>query len=183
MSFIKNMPRLLATGLIFISALQVNAAEVSYDYARVVDVDPITKTVRVSQPREECWQEEVIHREPARHHQASSTGTILGGIVGAAIGNRLGHGKTNKKVGAVAGAVLGASIGHDMSRRAHASSTPARSYKTTEERCEIVRDYYEQEKITGYHVTYRYHGEVYETRTKVHPGKRIKLRVNISPVL
>lgn len=182
MSLTKNVQTVAIAGLLAFSTASVQAGEVVYDFAKVVDVDPITKTVRYSEPRQECWQEEVVHYQPGRTHHSSPTGAVLGGIIGAAIGNRVGHGKKNKKVGAVAGAMLGASIGHDVSRR-HAHAEPGHRYTTTEERCETVRDYYEEERITGYQVTYKFRGNTYETRTKTHPGKKIKLRLNISPVL
>lgn len=143
------------------------------DYAKVVDVEPLTKAVRKSVPRRECWDEEVVHRESGRR---STTGTVLGGLIGGAIGNELGHNKSNQRVGAVAGAVLGASIGSDLSRKRGSS------YVATEEVCKVYHDSIEEERVVGYKVRYRYRGQEFITRTKRHPGKRIKVRVNVSPV-
>jgi uncharacterized protein YcfJ len=162
---------------ILATSVSVNAfanGPVRYDYARVVEAEPITSTVRVSTPREECWQEQVVHEE---RRPGSATGAILGGIIGAAVGNELGHHKSNKRVGAVAGAILGSSVGHDVSRREH------HRYTSLEDRCRTYNDYHEEQRVTGYNVLYRYNGEVYSTRTSRHPGDSLKIKVSITPIL
>lgn len=153
--------------------------EVFYDFAKVVSAQPQYKTVRYATPREECWQEQVVHEQ--RSERSSPTGSIVGGIVGAAIGHELGHHKRNKQVGAVAGAVLGASVGRDLSRQR--SQNSGRSYVTSEERCEMVNDYHEEERVTGYNVTYRYHGQLFNAYTREHPGEEIKIRLQMTPML
>ncbi len=145
---------------------------IDYVYANVVDSQPMYETQYVDEPQENCWQEE----RPVRQSQ-SHTGTVLGGIVGAAVGNQLGHGHTNKNVGAVAGALLGASIGRDVSAR-----NGSRYAYRQEEHCEQVSRRRERSYITGYRVTYRYQGELYSTQMSRDPGRRIKLRVAVSPV-
>jgi len=147
------------------------------DYARVVSVEPIIKNIRVSTPRQECWQEQVSHYE--RPKSRSATPTIVGAIVGGLIGNELGHHNTAKKAGLAAGAILGGSIGRDIGRK---NAGPGQHYYTTEQRCETYQDYHDEERITGYHVGYKYHGNIYHTRTQNHPGKRIKVRVTVTPI-
>ena len=152
---------------------------VTYVYGEVVESRPIMTTVRVNQPRQECWQERVVHRQPARRHSGSSTGTILGGLIGAAVGNELGHSQKNKKVGAVAGGLLGASIGRDISRPHYSTGSNHRiSY---EQRCNTVDEYYNEERVSGYHVVYRYNGNTYTTRSSVAPGDNIRLKVSVTP--
>jgi len=167
-----------ASILTMLVSVQVSAkGPVTYDYAKVLEAEPITHIVRVSTPREECWQEQVVHEES---RPRSATGAIFGGIIGAAVGNKLGHGKSNKRVGAVAGALLGSSIGNNASRANH---RPHHQYTSTEERCRIYNDYHDEERITGYNVQYLYNGNTYSTVTTRHPGNSLKLKVAITPIL
>lgn len=149
----------------------------SFDYAKVVDVEPITKQFRVSSPRRECWQEQVAHQDYRDHR--SVTPTLLGSVIGGAIGNELGHHKDAKRAGVVVGALLGGSIGRDIGRK---MSGPGQTYYTSEEVCRSYQDYHQEERTVGYQVFYRYKGETYSTETRHHPGDRIKVRVSVTPV-
>ncbi len=156
------------------------ASNVDYDYATVIDAQPIIKTVRVSTPRTQCWEEAVTYRTDyyGDHHRGGNA--IIGGVIGAAIGNAVGHRRKNKQVGAVVGAVLGASIGN-----AYSSGSGHRqdvSYGL-EERCEIIDETHVEERIVGYHVRYRYSNATYSTRMNVDPGDTIRVRVSVSPVI
>lgn len=176
----------LAIGaVILFASTQTLASNVRYDYATVIEAEPIIKTVRVSTPREECWDEEVVYRENyADHPRDNSVGTVVGGILGGAIGNAIGHHKKNKQVGAVVGAVLGATLGRAVSANAHAhEESHSRQEVRTEEHCEIRQEYHEEDRIIGYRVRYRYNDETYATRTDIDPGDTIKVRIAISPVL
>lgn len=141
------------------------------DYAKVTNVETLTETVRVSEPRQECWNEQVTHR--ARDNNTG--GMVLGGIIGGALGSRVGKGNGNKAAIA-AGTLLGAGIGQSMGRDRD------RSYTTNERVCRTVNDYYEEERVTGYRVAYRYHGHTYYTTTNHYPGDRIPVRVSVTPV-
>ncbi len=147
------------------------------DYAKVIDVDPIYKTIKHQVPQQSCWTE--TRYQPVDDYR-SHTPTILGTLIGGAIGNEVGHSKTNKKVGAVVGGVLGATIARDWShkRQPHQS----RSRAVNEEVCETNYHTETEEKIVGYKVRYRYKGEHYRTRMDHHPGKRIKVAVQVSPI-
>ena len=156
---------------------------ITKDYAKVVSTTPLYRTVTHSQPRKECWLEEVRYEQPRHNEHRSATGTIVGTIVGAAIGNAIGHNKTNKKVGMVAGGILGASIGHDISKASQRRHSNSYSYQTgTEEVCRTTYDSYQTQELDGYQVVYRYHGQTYETRMDHRPGNRIKVRVKVTPV-
>ncbi len=149
-----------------------------YDYAKVVEASPITKIVSVNVPRKECWEEQVAYQEPPRHR--SATPTIVGSIIGGVIGNEIGTNKSSKRVGAVAGAILGGSIGHDIGHKsAHASGY---TRYATEEVCKTYNDTHQEEQIVGYRVSYKYRGNIYQTRMRQHPGDRIKVRVSVTPV-
>lgn len=145
-----------------------------FDYAKVISAEPIVRQVRVSTPREECWEEEI----PVYHSgYRSATPMILGGIIGGVVGNTMGKGH-GKDAATVAGTILGGSVGRDIG---HERQRPD-SYSTAQEtRCRQVVDYRDEERIEGYWVTYRYQGEDYVTRMQNEPGNRIRVRVTVQP--
>src|SRR5262245_14958983 len=128
----KAMTGLVASGLLL--AAQVASADNGrwsdrrdydgeYDYARVIDVDPIVRHVKVSTPRRECWTEtryeEVSYTEQGGNSpppRGSAGSMILGGIIGAAVGNQIGGGD-GRRAATVAGAIIGSAIGHDVAAR------------------------------------------------------------------
>lgn len=148
-----------------------------YVDARVVDVAPIVRIVRVEEPRRVCWDEEVTNARTRILHSGSYTPMVVGGIVGGVLGNQLVKGKRRKAV-TVAGAVLGASIGRDISRH----RPLPRTYTTVERRCEIQSTYHEEERVEGYRVTYRYRGRTFTTRMDHRPGPRVRVKVDVQPV-
>lgn len=161
--------------LVFLLATPAALADVQYDEAPVVDVEPIIERVRTVEPTERCWFERVHH---SRRAERSATAPLLGAIIGAAVGNAVGHGKRNKQVGAVAGAVLGGSIAYDVSRR-EAHRTPTRQVRR--EVCDVVENVKYEERTSGYLVTYRYRGQTHRTRMATRPGETIRVRIHVSP--
>jgi uncharacterized protein YcfJ len=84
-----------------------------YDFAPVVNVEPVRHQIRVSEPVRECWQE--TSYAPDRPFSSNHVGaTLLGSAIGIALGNQIGHGR-GKDVARVAGAVIGGAIGHNVS--------------------------------------------------------------------
>jgi len=161
---------------------------VNYEYGTVLNSDPVYRTVRVSVPREECWetQRHASYDGAGSHYDQRGVGTtpaIVGGVVGGAIGNAVGHSKKNKQVGALVGAVLGATLGHSIAENNRHRDAPTTSSYSTREHCEIVRESHEEERIVGYRVRYEYNDRTYETRTETDPGDTIRLRVSVSPVI
>ncbi|MDT8449754.1 MAG: glycine zipper 2TM domain-containing protein [Wenzhouxiangellaceae bacterium] len=161
---------IFAVGILASGAVSAQDAAVHYEYAPVVDYEPIYVTERVPVEREVCWQERGYRR-----HGGSATGTIAGAIIGGVIGNQFGGG-SGKKALTAAGAALGASIGHDATRR-HRHGHPV-----SHERCEIRVDYESRSYTSGYLVRYEYEGRIYETQTAHPPGDRIRLEVAARPV-
>ncbi|MGD9842129.1 MAG: glycine zipper 2TM domain-containing protein [Steroidobacteraceae bacterium] len=145
----------------------VRAPVVQYDYARVVDVDPIIRRVAVSSPQRDCWYED---REVVV--QRSATPTVLGAIIGGVIGHNITNG-SSRGVATVAGAVLGASVGNDAAAR------NGRVQTQTVQQCETrySRDF--DQRIDGYRVTYRYEGREYNTVMAYDPGNRVQVRVGV----
>jgi uncharacterized protein YcfJ len=150
-----------------------------YDEAEVVSVEPITRTVRISVPERECWEEEVHYSDAPIHAADAARNVFIGGIVGGIIGHQFGSGR-GKDAATLAGTLIGASVAHDRAKR----RAPAHSHErvATEERCRVVNQYQTEERIDGYWVTYRYQGESYTTRMPFDPGSSIRVRVQVSPV-
>lgn len=180
----KGLPTVLVAFVVFMLLLSSNSMAGSrgghsIDFARVVNVEPITKTIEKRRPEQDCWTEQVRHHDYSdRDH--SYTSTILGGIIGGAIGNAVGHDKRNKKVGTAVGAILGASVGSDIASRERRHRQPESVYRN-ERRCETRHHISYEEQVVGYHVWYRYKGQKYKTRMNHKPGKKIKVRVSVEP--
>lgn len=153
-----------------------------YDYAKVVDVQPLTRQVRVSSPQRECWDEtrydERGYGRPVARNSAGST--LLGAVIGAAIGNQIGHGD-GRRAATAAGAIIGAGIGNAQAGRRNGYETPPPPRAYTVQRCETHYREDIEERIDGYRVTYVYHGRRGVTELPYKPGDRIRVRVDVSP--
>jgi uncharacterized protein YcfJ len=163
-----------------------------YDYARVVDVDPIVRRIRVTEPVRECYEETRYEREPRYDSRGASRGSagsmILGGIIGAAVGNQIGSGD-GRRAATVAGAIIGSAVGHDAAARREAREGrydsryddryQGRPY--TVERCDVREVESWEERIEGYHVTYDYQGRRGSMTLPYDPGPKVRVRVDVRP--
>jgi uncharacterized protein YcfJ len=178
-----------------------------YDWAQVVDVAPIITRARQPVHREQCWEQPVHQRvvyDDHRQRSRSSAAPVLGAIIGGVIGNQFGSGNGNTAM-TVAGAALGHAIARDGQRRDYRYNDDRYGYDrygydryeryghdpyaryghdrvAYAQRCRTVTDYVRDERVMGYNVTYRYGGQAYQTRTDYHPGNRIRVRVDVTPV-
>ena len=109
-------------------------AGTSCEAALVTELRAIYEVVEISNPKEQCWEEETVLD---RHENGKRSGTpvIVSTIFGGAIGNAVGHNKSNQRVGAVLGAVLGHSTGRDIMR---SNESPSSRKYLTGQRCETV---------------------------------------------
>ena len=152
-----------------------------YDYAKVVDVYPLTTRVRVSTPQRECWDEtryEGGGYETGPNGARVAGGTLLGAAIGAVLGHQIGSGR-GRDAATAGGAVIGAAIGHQQAKRRHGVPAAPREY--TVQRCETrYRDEW-QERVDGYRVTYLYQGQRQVTQLPYNPGERLRVRVDVSP--
>jgi uncharacterized protein YcfJ len=154
----------------------------AYDYARVVDVQPLTTRVRVTTPQRACWDETRVDEHsngggPLPHSVAG--GAVLGAIVGGVLGHQIGHGH-GRDAATAAGVVVGAAVGGQQAqRRAGYASAPPRQY--TVQRCETRYQESWEERTDGYRVTYVYNGRRQVTEMPNRPGERIRVRVDVSP--
>ena len=147
-----------------------------YDYARVIKATPIYREVRVTNPVQECWDNPVVH---SRNHK-SAEGMVAGGLIGGIVGHQIGKGRGRKLATAV-GAIIGAQIGHQAVNN-HSSSDRDNQLEY-QQNCKTHQQVSYEEVVEGYDVTYRYNGDRYRIEMPYHPGKRIKMRVQVSPVI
>lgn len=163
-----------------------------YRWARVVDVDPVREWVRVPVNQEVCWTDE--GRYPRRHHQnyrhnSEAANIMVGSILGGVIGNQFGKGQ-GKDAATVAGALLGAAIASDNQKYApkhgqkhsyrHRDHHYDRHPRHGRQQCRTERKWVEEERVTGYEVTYRFKGETYRTIMDHDPGHRVRVRMHLS---
>ncbi len=150
-----------------------------YVYARVIKVVPVVRYVNVKVPVQECWDERrTVQTAPPNTGGA----TVVGAIIGGVIGNQFGGGSGRAATTAV-GALIGGSLAQKAAvRRAEAEGRYGSSETYVVQRCGTTYEYREEERIDGYDVTYRYKGDTYLTRMPSDPGKRIRLRVTITPI-
>lgn len=163
-----------------------------YDYARVLSSEPITRRVRVTEPRRECYEE--TRYDDRRDYRDSRDGSprpaagsmILGGIIGAAIGNQFGRGD-GRRAATAAGALIGAAIGHDKAERGSGSYSNYGSRDsyydrpTTVQHCDVRYDETWEERVEAYLVTYEYNGRRYTTRLSYDPGPQLRVNVAVRP--
>jgi len=154
-----------------------------YQYAKVVDVEPIYRHVRVQVPERECWTEIEYETVPRRYerYRGSAVPTIAGGVIGGVVGRQFGKGDGRDAM-TVLGTLIGAAVGHQAGHRSYADDYRYESVRERPvERCETHYRTEERRDLDGYLVTYRYAGREYTTRTREHPGDRIRVRVDVTP--
>ncbi len=165
------MNKSLVTGLV-IGAVVATAggAIASYkimnhgdDYAQVLAVTPVTKTIRT--PRQACHDEQVTQQAPTRDPN-QITGSVLGAVVGGVLGHQVGGGN-GKKLATVAGAAAGGYAGNRVQKRMQEGNTVT----TTEQRCETVYDSHKER--TGFDVRYKLDGREQTVRMDHDPGERL----------
>ena len=153
------------------------------DYARVTNVTP--EYERVNHPRQECSNEYIPSTGYRNGYSDSGhgyTGTIVGGVAGALLGSRLGKGNGNRAATA-AGAIAGAVIGDQVQARGRGGRYDDDYADAGREvrRCRVVENW--DNRLTGYRVVYEYAGRSYTTVLPQDPGRRIPVRVSVTPAL
>jgi uncharacterized protein YcfJ len=151
-----------------------------YDYAKVLSSEPVIRYVTVAAPYKECWEE--TRRYAVENRPNTLGGTILGAVIGGVVGHQFGSGSGNDAA-TIAGTVIGGAVGNGIStRRAYSRGGYGKTwYERPVRRCETRYRKSREERIDGYRVVYRYHGQTYSTRMPNEPGRRIRIRVDIRP--
>ena len=135
-------------------------------YADVLNVEPLTKTVRT--PRQVCSDEVVTH-EVATKDPKRITGSVIGAVAGGVLGNQIGDG-TGQTVATVAGAAAGGYAGSKIQKHLQDD----RRTQTIETQCRTAYDFVE--KPNGYEVRYRLGDHEGIVRVDRAPGRTIPVK-------
>ncbi len=162
-------PLMLGTGLTggYFAARHAEASEIPEGFVRVLNVQPASKVVPVS--NQECRKvpvtRTVVRERESEGWKHASTG--LGAVIGVAIGNQIGHG-SGRDAARIGGAVIGGKAGHDIYKNTHKPETErVTTYQT---RCKTVTSYRSQTKDDGFDVTFEQRGGATGTvRTPTQP--------------
>ena len=150
----------------------------SYDYAQVISSQPMVNYVTVKTPVRECWEETQYYTVNS-HAGGNAGATIFGALLGSVVGHQFGSGSGNDAA-TVAGGLIGAAIGNDAARRRQ-GQYGVEQHSRPVERCKTSYREHREERIDGYRVTYRYHGQKYITEMPYDPGNKLRVRVDIRP--
>jgi uncharacterized protein YcfJ len=159
------------------------------------DVAQVTRVVRYSDPyrsfqREQCWNEQSrrydddyyrdengrLYRDDGRNN---NTGIVVGAIVGGALGHQVGNGD-GRRAATIAGAVIGGAVGHNIDR--NDGDHEYRGNDGIVRRCRTVEGMGNRHRRDGFEVTYRYAGQSYQAYMQRHPGRTIRVLVDVSPL-
>jgi uncharacterized protein YcfJ len=158
------------------------------DSAPVIGVRAITERIPVN--REECWSEQrrgYEDRQVTRQDNGAQIGpgTILGAIAGGVIGHQFGSSSGGRDRGTAAGAIVGGLVGNQVDRDNNAADpgveVEQRPVTRDVERCRTIQEV--REVASGYDVRYRYGNREFVTRMPFDPGRRIRIAVDIRPVV
>ena len=160
---------LLATG----AAIAQPQAPGFVDRARVQSVEPQYENVQV--PRQECSNQLVTEQRPASVGNGYA-GAIVGGLAGGLLGNQVGRGHGREAAtaaGAVVGALTGDRLTNNQPQFVEETQREVRSCRTVN----VV-----EQRVTGYQVSYEYHGQMYTTVMHEQPGRTLPVRVTVTPL-
>ncbi len=155
-----------------------SGSDAIYDYARVIQAEPIIRYVTVTTPVQECWSDTEYYTV-AHRPKGTFGGAIFGAIVGGVIGNQFGHGH-HRDQATVLGSLAGAAIGSELAA-AKAGGYATSQHSRPVRRCETRYTNHQEERIDGYRVIYVYNGQKYATRMPTDPGRRLRIRVDVRP--
>ena len=138
------------------------------DEAEVISAVPMYQTV--NEPSQQCWTESATtYEQPHR----SGGGAIIGAITGGLLGHTVGKG--NGRVAATAvGAAVGAMVGDHVGNQGRHAVPVTRDVQ----RCQVTDNV--RQIVSGYQVTYRYHGRDTTVILPHDPGPRVRLGVGIA---
>ncbi len=172
-----NVAAIASVGLLMTGNAFADHGRAMYDYAKVISTQPLVRYVTVTEPVRECW-EEMEYYTVDRNARGRGGATLIGAVIGGVVGHQFGSGRGNDAA-TVAGTLIGAAIGNDASRRNHGHTVERHGRPV--QRCATRYEERQEERIDGYRVTYRYHGQKYVTEMPYDPGNRIRVRVDVRP--
>lgn len=161
----------ILASLVALSTPMGPALAAEYAWARVLEVKPVVRVVRVETPRREC-RDVAVTRHVSRTDPTGAA--VAGAVIGGIIGNQFGRG-SGRRVATATGVVLGSKAFHRRAVR------DARPVTRLERRCDTYEEVREVERDGGYRVTYEYAGRAHVTHMNRYPGDRIRVRVSVQP--
>ena len=136
----------------------------------------------------QCWNEthHVYEHTVTRQDNGPmiGPGTVIGAVVGGVIGHQMGSSSGGRDRGTAAGAIVGGLVGNQVDKQNAADNPPqtvTTSRPVTVEKCEVVQEM--RQVTTGFDVRYRYNGREYVSRMPYDPGRRIRVAINVDPVV
>jgi len=140
---------------------------------------------RVNNPRQECSSEYIPGTSYRNEHADSGrsyTGTIVGGNYRRTARQPLGQGQW-QPCGDCGGAIAGAVIGDRIQEngRAVRQGEVYAEHGREVQRCRVVDNW--DNRVTGYRVVYEYAAAVTAPYCRRDPGRRIPVRVSVTPAL
>jgi uncharacterized protein YcfJ len=165
------------------------------DTARVLHVEPLFRMRDREYVRQECWNERTGRNEAGYYRDddgrlyregrdSNKAGAVIGAIVGGVLGNQVGDGRGRTAAtiaGAAAGAAVGARAG-DRDDDRYDDYAYYRSDDGIERRCRTVTTYAARDRRGDrFRVTYAYGGQTYRTVTDYHPGRSMRVLVDVQP--
>lgn len=191
MNSLKSDALVLVAGALALGAAPLALADPAYasnvagnvEFARVLDVQPLMRTVMVQAPVRECV-EVAGYTAPvhSRGGQRTAGATIAGGVIGGLVGNNFGGGN-GKDAMRILGAVVGAAVGNDIARERNSVRHAGYTEVQPVTQCTTRQVSRAEDRFDGYHVTYEFNGRRYTTQTREHPGSMMPVHVSVQPAL
>jgi uncharacterized protein YcfJ len=148
------------------------------EFADVISSVPVYQTVQIDEPKQVCREVEVVTEQAqGAVTQRGAAGAAIGAIAGGVAGHQFGGGR-GKDAATIGGAVLGGVIGHQVAK---AGEAPPQSTTRTEQRCDTVTSSRQEQRLSGYNVSYRYAGRTYQSMLPHDPGSRLAVNVSVTP--
>ncbi|MCC5794815.1 MAG: hypothetical protein JJT85_08785 [Chromatiales bacterium] len=177
--------RRLPAGLALLAAAPLaTAANVAgnIEFARVLDVQPMVRSVMVQVPVRECVEVPGQIRPVQSAQQGTVGATVAGGVIGGLVGNNFGGGSGNDAM-RLFGTLVGAAVGNDLARQRQAAQPVYWEQGAPVTQCTTRQVSRTEERFDGYSVTYEFHGRRYTTVTREHPGELMPVHVSVQPAL
>ena len=170
------MKRLAIVGLLAAGAVSAQAQSF-IEQARVRSVEPQYQNVTV--PRNECTTQ-LVSDAPRQVSGGDRNygGAVIGGVAGGVLGHQVGKGH-GKDAATIVGAVVGAIAGDSVANRDQAAPQYVQGPAREVQQCRTINEV--QQQLTGYRVTYEYHGQPFSTITRENPGPNLPVRVSVVP--
>lgn len=153
-----------------------------YEYAKVIDVQPVTETVQIPVDQQVC-REQPVQRRVAEYRSPGPAifGAILGGVIGNQLsrGHRHGHGHGNNRAAAT---FVGAAIGSMVARDVQYSKYPPKYYTSNVQICSTETSWRSEVQVVAWDVSWEYRGRIYHSRMDEPPGDRIRVRISVVAV-